>query len=136
MSRRWLYALAVAVLCQVASCGRVTTGYEISTPAPGVRIIGTTSRGSGPLSANFSDISAVLEDGTKEKDKKLILSGTNLEIDRIEWRNQHNAIICLRGGYTYKFFNYVTLHNYEKEVSFDMHFALREDCAPRQSGGR
>jgi hypothetical protein len=129
MRRLLLCALLATLVLAPAACGRRNTEIVISTPAPGVRIVNSVSRGNGPLSGDFSELSAVFE-RSGEKDKKLVLSGTYLEIDRIDWRDPHNATICLRGGYTHEFSNNVTLNAYAQRVSYELHFSLREDCQP------
>ncbi len=126
MGRLFSYPLLVTSATLLTACAHDAPEVVIASPALGVQIVGQTSKGEGPLAGNFSEISAVYQRGEKS-DRQLVLSGLYLTVERIEWSNPHEATICLRAGYTSRFSNNVTLQTGERE-SYDIHFALREDC--------
>ena len=80
--------------------------------------------GSGAPSSDDTNIYAMSEEN--KQSRRLVLSGENLDIKKIVWKDATNVVICLTGGITSHYSNLVTvpLHS----GSTNIHNHLVEDC--------
>jgi hypothetical protein len=124
---RLSYILLIALAAFSSACGDSREAQYLKTPIDGVRMVYFVGKGAPGLVPNVTDLYAELNSGGKS-DRKLVLHGTYIEIERVDWLDGGSATICLKSGYTSEFHNRVTLNQYATRESHDLHFALREDC--------
>ena len=116
---------AIAAMFFVSGCNKVDETTITRGSNNRVAFVIETSLGGGPVSSDYTVISAVLE-GDKEGKKVLVLSGENLVIKKFTWTDANNVYICLKGGITDRYVNLVLVGPLDTPVNVHNH--LVEDC--------
>jgi hypothetical protein len=122
--RHFLFALYF-IAGLLTGCARPDHVMRIESPASGVFYTVETFHGHGPAVSDFTRVYAHLERNGKAK-KMLVLDGGNLTIAKIIWINPHETTLCIDGGITDTFRNYVTLIS--GNTSETIHNRLEEHC--------
>jgi hypothetical protein len=102
-----LFLVACLVVSLVSACGKRDSIMMVKSPTDGVYYTIEVSKAIG-LASDTTRVYAHLQRNGKTR-KILVLSGEDLTVTRITWKNPHDATICLDGGITDTFRNEVTL---------------------------
>ncbi len=125
MQRRDFLSALYFVVVLLTGCANPDHVVRIASPASGVFYTVETFYGHGPAVSDFTRVYAHLERNGKAK-KMLVLDGENLTIAKIIWVNPHETTLCLSGGITGTFRNYVTLISGNNSET--IHNRLQENC--------
>lgn len=109
MKRKTLYSVILFLQIGIlVGCSKPDKIATFKMPDDEISFTIETSIGHGAISSDYTNVYAHLARNGKA-DKKEVLSGENLEITKIIWLGPNEAAICLVGGITVSFANYVTL---------------------------
>lgn len=114
-------------ICAVTiGCSRKIDRRVIQTPTSGLFFTEEIYRGQGAIDNDFTSLYLNLEKDGKV-DKRLVLSGTYVELNRIVWTGPSEATLCMQsGGLTDQFRSVATVS--VKDTYQSIHFLLKEDC--------
>lgn len=116
--------IVVFLMFMLSSCtGEPDERQVVNGPGNDVVYIRETFYGS-TLSADDTNIYAAFRGNTKSR--RLVLSGENLSIKKLAWKDSTNVVICLTEGIISHYSNLVTVPL--QSGSINIHNHLVEDC--------
>jgi hypothetical protein len=129
MTRFLRFILYAAVSFMLGCSKPPTRAVSIRGPANVVYTVETWEDYGGPLSSDYSRVSAGLV-GSGPKDRVLVMDGGYLVISHIDWSAPNNVTFCLSDGHVTTFYTSTVLRGPGGRVELANH--LDERCA----GGR
>lgn len=97
MKRPVAIALTTLLFECLGGCGKPDRVETMQSPIPGIFFTQESSFGRGPVDNDYTRFFAHLE-RNGHKDRKLVLSGEYVTVQKVIWNGPRDATLCMQAG--------------------------------------